>query len=167
MHFMRIKSRWQALEPTVSIYHVLRCQQLRAPFQPLTEALAIGARHDQHFIFLARVAFVKRGASVVSAALRLSGAERAIPAAYRGFRDLRIIFLPAWRLSNPQLHLLQIMGDLDDSFNERSLINTTPQEPAIHLLPFASLTQTTLQKACRRACKSSSGSKKYLSTRLC
>jgi hypothetical protein len=96
----------------------------------------------------------------------LSGVERAIPAAYQGFCDRRIIFLPALRLSNPQLHLLQIMGDPNDSFDEHSLIDTTPQEPAIHFLPLASLTQTTLQKACRRACKSSSGSKNDLITRL-
>jgi hypothetical protein len=77
-----------------------------------------------------------------------------------------LTFWPALRLSNEQHHLLQIMGDFDDSFDESSLIGTTPQEPAIDLLPLASLTQTTLQKACRRACKYSSGSKKDLTARL-
>jgi hypothetical protein len=62
---------------------------------------------------------------------------------------------------------MQILGDLEESFDESSLVDMIPQQPAIDLLSLASLTQTTLQNACRRASKSSSGSKKGSHRKTC
>jgi hypothetical protein len=139
---------------------------LSAPVHPLTEALANGARRKQRSIFLARGALVERRTSIAVDRTALVGRVVCYPSRLPRLHKLHFTFLPALRLSNEQHHLLQIMGNFDDSFDESSLIGTNPQEPAIDLLPLASLTQTTLQKACRRACKSSSGSKKDLIARL-